>query len=119
MKNPFANYSKAFAPFFGDVVQISRANKFNVTLHCNLMDDGFDETFSDSGTATSRRNIVVDIKKYSPLNDFGNDDMWPFKDVQPQIGDTITLENGKRFSVYSVGVFDSTILTLKARSANG
>lgn len=84
------------------------------------MDDGFDETFSDSGTTTTRRKICVDIKKYSTLNDFGNDSAaWPYPDIKPQVGDILTLENTKKFAVYDVVSFDATIWTLKARSTNG
>lgn len=59
MKTPFENTLNAFEPFFDTSIRVIRKGDFDVTMNAIVLDNGFDEVFSDSGTSTNRRLIAV------------------------------------------------------------
>lgn len=120
MKTPFENTLNAFEPFFDTSIRVIRKGDFDVTMNAIVLDNGFDEVFSDSGTSANRRLITVQIKRYSPIGDFCNESsMWPYPNKDPRIGDMIVLESGKRFQVYDVDIFDKTLFKISAKSSDG
>lgn len=115
-KNPFENTLGAFDVFFDTQIKIMRKHSFEISLPACVIDNGFDEVFSESGKSTTRKLISVQIRRYSPLSDFCGDDFWPFNDKCPQTGDTIVLEDNSKYKILDVDIFDKSIFKINAKS---
>lgn len=95
MKSLF-EHAKAFAPFYDDIVAVEgprggRTLRTGALPAC-VFDQGIDDMASDGATAATRRSFTVVVR----VSD------WP-DTSPPGVGDTVTLADGTRLSVVSVG----------------
>jgi len=93
MSNPWNDIEKAFEPMFVDTVEISRSNKFTLTVsgYVDINEDEFD----------SNDSIESTVKTILVLTPYMKIDGWNISD-KPQVGDLIKTQDGLKFKVTNV-----------------